>query len=200
MKVPSLVKTAALLREARDMNPGPWVDHPLHAGTAARVLAGKVPGLDCDVAFSLGALHDIGRRFGRTKMRHCLDGYKYLMALGYDDAARICLTHSFPWKHIDAVFGEWDCNGEEKLFVADYLAQAEYTAYDKLIQLCDALAMPSGFCLLEKRMVEVAVRCGTNQYTAAKWKATFACKAEFEQVMGASIYTWLPGVVENTFN
>lgn len=199
MLIPTKSEADLLLAQAGRLNPGPWVEHSLSTGRAAQAIAGRHPDLDSDAAYVLGCLHDIGRREGRTDMRHCLDGYTFLLECGWKDAARICLTHSFPYKHIDAVFGSWDCTGQEKQFVADYLAGTEYTLYDKLIQLCDALAVPSGFTLMEKRMLEVALRRGTNQYTVAKWKETFAIKAEMERTMGASIYKYLPGVVENTF-
>jgi len=65
--------------------------------------------------------------------------------------------------------------------------------------LCDALALPNGFGLIEKRMVDVALRHGVNEYIISKWKATFEIQQHFEKVIGKSIYSLLPGVVENTF-
>jgi hypothetical protein len=47
--------------------------------------------------------------------------------------------------------------------------------------------------------VDVVLRYGPNQYTVAKWQATIAIKRAFEQTMGCSLYSLLPGVVENTF-
>jgi len=88
---------------------------------------------------------------------------------------------------------------EERKFVKDYLAGIEYTEYDRLIQLSDALALPSGFCLIEKRLMDVALRYGLNDYTLLKWKATLNLQQEFEQAIGQSIYGILPGVVSNTF-
>ena len=75
----------------------------------------------------------------------------------------------------------------------------EYDDYDRLIQLCDALALPTGFCLMEKRMVDVVLRHGTNEYMLPKWKATFDIKTYFEQIIQQSVYMVLPGVVQNTF-
>jgi len=63
----------------------------------------------------------------------------------------------------------------------------------------DALALPSGFCLLEKRMVDVALRYGTTDYTVSKWKQIFKIKKDFESKIGCSIYSLLPGIVKNTF-
>lgn len=88
---------------------------------------------------------------------------------------------------------------QEKQFVASYLEQIEYTTYDRLIQLCDALALSSGICLLEKRLIDVSLRYGVDEYTVPRWKGYFALKAEFDEAIGCSIYQVLAGVVENTF-
>jgi hypothetical protein len=95
---------------------------------------------------------------------------------------------------------QMDAEAEEYRFVQTYLEQIEYDCYDRLIQLCDSLALPSGFCLMEKRLVDVVLRYGTNPLTIPKWKAYFAIRDEFESEIGGSIYALLPGVVENTFS
>jgi hypothetical protein len=69
----------------------------------------------------------------------------------------------------------------------------------RLIQLCDSLALPTGFCLLEKRLVDVVMRYGIKELTLDKWQAYFAVKAEFDRAIGKPVYSVLPGVVENTF-
>jgi hypothetical protein len=120
--------------------------------------------------------------------------------MGYHLPARICITHSFPYKNINAVFGTWDCSDEEFRFVEDFLNKTEFDDYDKLIQLCDALALPTGYCLIEKRMIDVALRHGLNEYIVPKWKETFQIQKHFEELMGKSLYSALPGVMENTFN
>ena len=93
----------------------------------------------------------------------------------------------------------WDCANDEYEFVKQYLVSTVYDDYDRLIQLCDALAFIDGYYLIEKKMVEAALRHGINEYTALKWKATFEIKEYFELRMGKSLYSILPGVVENTF-
>ena len=132
-------------------------------------------------------------------IRHVIEGYNFLVSEGFEDAARICLTHTFPVKDVNVTFGEWDCSDDERQFISEYLAQIEYTNYDRLFQLCDHLAIPSGFCLIEKRMVDAAVRHTTNEKVAQKWKEVLTIQAKFEAVIGRSVYTLLPGVVENTF-
>ena len=132
-------------------------------------------------------------------MRHVLDGYRELMRLGYDDAARIALTHSFAIQDVHAHAGIWDCSEDELAFVTSELMALSYTEYDRLIQLCDAMALPEGICLLEKRLVDVALRHGLNAYSLLRWQAIMALKAHFEAIAGGSLYRILPGVVETTF-
>ena len=196
---PNIEEAKLILAEGGKLNPVPWIEHSFYVGKAAELISKQDKELDGDTALALGMLHDIGRRFGVTSMRHSIDGYKFATEKGYNLWARICITHSFPYKNIDAVFGKWDCSEEEYIFVKEYLDNIDLSAYDKLIQLCDALALPTGYCLMEKRMLDVAMRHGVNEYTIKKWKATFEIQKYFEERIGKSIYSILPNVVENTF-
>ncbi len=199
LNIPSRQLAEDLLHEAELLNPGGWVAHSVLVGQAAEIISAHLPGLDPQTAGVLGLLHDIGRRAGVTDIRHCIDGYTYLHELGFEDAARICITHIFTIQDISAANGMWDCSEKETQFIRHYLAALQYDDYDRLIQLCDALALPTGFCLIEKRLVDVAIRRGMNSTTVDKWKATFQAKADFEARIGKSIYSLLPGVIVNTF-
>lgn len=145
-------------------------------------------------------LHDIGRRAGITGLRHIIDGYNFASEKGFHRVAKVCITHSFDYKDIRAGFGKWDCSEEEYNFVESYIDTVEYDDYDRLIQLCDALAFINGYYLIEKRMVDAVIRHGMNEYTTQKWRSTFETKNYFEQKIGKSLYTLLPGVIENTFD
>lgn len=199
MNVPSIEETKRLLSQAEKLNPGPWINHSIFAADAARNIASNHRELDSEIAYILGYLHDIGRRYGISYMRHIIDDYNFLNQMGYGDCARICLTHSFPLKNPDSYSGNKDCNAEEFDFIKKYIARVDYSAYDELIQLCDVLTTPKGFCLLEKRLVDVGLRYGVNDLTVLKWKATFEIKRKFEDAIGRSIYDLLPGVEETTF-
>lgn len=188
-----------MLAEAESRNPGPWVSHARHAAEAAERLAARLPGLDAETAYVLGLLHDIGRREGPSDMRHALDGYNHLSVQGFDLAAQISLTHSHPIRHIDAAAGKWDVSTEEYHFVRAFLERVQYSDYDRLIQLCDALALPEGLCLVEKRLVDVTLRHGFNEFTLPRWRAFLQIQHDFERALGQSIYALLPGVVETTF-
>jgi hypothetical protein len=199
MNIPSLAQAEAFIKEAQELNSGPWVQHSFFVGKAAELIAQHHPKLDSQTAFILGYLHDIGRRAGVADMRHTLDGYYFLIEKGFDSSARICITHVFPLKHINSVAGKWDCTKQELDFMAEYLTKIEFDEYDRLIQLCDAIALPSGYCLVEKRLMDVALRRGVNEFSVPRWKAFLDLQKDFESAIGQSIYKVLDGVVENTF-
>ncbi len=200
MSIPSIEQARALLAEGGRRNPGVWVSHSEYVGRAARAIAAAIDGLDPDEAEVLGMLHDIGRAAGVSRLRHVMDGYRAMAEAGYDEVARICLTHSFSVPRMHYYAGSNDCSDEDAAFLADFLATATYDDCDRLIQLCDALCLPTGFCLLEKRLVDVAVRYGTNEWTVPKWRRWFEIKADFDAKVGGNVYDLLPGVVENTFS
>ena len=199
MKIPSLSQAQNYLKEGEKRNPGPWVDHSIQVAETAKKISTHHPEIDPERAYILGLLHDIGRREGIAGMRHVMDGYYFLTEEGFPDAARICLTHSYPIPDANAGSGPWDGSVPERKFLASYLAQIEYSPYDRLIQLCDALCLPSGPVLMEKRLLDVTLRYGPNELTTRKWQAYFDIFEEFETAIGQSIYSLLPGVIENTF-
>lgn len=165
-----------------------WTDHCRTAGACARKIAERCKDLDGDRAYAMGLLHDIGRREGVMDMKHIICGYRFMKAMGYVDIARICLTHSFPYKNIKSYNGKNDCSEEETIFIKDFLEQREYDDYDRLIQLCDAVSFPKGPTYIEKRLVDVVMRRGFNDLTIPKWKAFFDLKAYFDEKAGEDIY------------
>ena len=199
MSYPSKEQAVAYLRQAEELNPGGWVPHSFYVAEAAEAIAMTHPKLDSEIAYILGCLHDIGRRVGVTDMRHLIDGYQFMMAEGFAQAGRICITHSLPLKDVRAVAGKWDCTASELAWLKTYVASIEYDDYDRLLQLCDAIALPSGFVLIEKRLMDVLLRHGVDEYTVARCRQYLALQSYFEQIIGTSIYHLLPGVVENSF-
>lgn len=197
--IPSWQVARDLLHEAAWLNPGPWVAHSKNVALAAKSIAKKCENLDANTANTLGLLHDIGRRVGVSHIKHIFAGHYFLSELGYPFAAQIALTHSFPVKEVTSYFGKRDCSPKDLRFLRSYLRKIQYTPYDELIQLCDALALPTGLCILEKRMIDVFLRHGPTKFMREKWLKTFALKDKFEKLMGVSIYEVLPGVRKNTF-
>lgn len=199
LKIPDLQEAEAIFKEAGELNPGDWIKHSRYVAVAARLISSRCPDMDEEASYILGLLHDIGRYLGTNGLKHIIEGYRFLSGKGYDDCARICMTHSFPYKDINSVYGQWNCSREETAEIEAYITRIEYDEYDKLIQLCDSLALPSGFCLLEKRFVNTAIKSGINSLIVLKWKAVLDIKRRFDLKAGCPIYGLLPDVVKNTF-
>ena len=187
-----------ILAWAHEQNPGPWMEHSRYVAMACENIARRCPGLDAERAYIYGLLHDIGRYAGVTSERHLLDGYRFCTERDWHKAAQICISHAFMIQDIDTSIGVFDMPSEDKRFMGAFVRDAVYDDYDHLVQLCDALALPTGFCLLEKRFVDVALRYGTPPHIVPRWKRILEIKAMFEEKMGCSIYCLLPGAVQNS--
>ena len=187
------------LEWAGKLNPGKWIEHSRFVALACKNIAAQCEDLSADQAYCFGLLHDIGRYAGVTSEKHLIDGYHFCMERGWEKAAQICISHAFMIQDIETSIGTFDVSDQDYLFMKHFIKNAVYDDYDRLVQLCDALALPSGFCLLEKRFVDVAIRYGTPPVTVARWKKILEIKMLFEEKIGGSIYKQLPGVVENTF-
>ncbi len=169
-KYPDKNTAIKVLEQAEKLNPGQWKQHSEFVALACKNIAKRCTDIDSDKAYVLGLLHDIGRRVGVVSERHMIAGYQYCMEQGWDEVAKICVTHSFIIQDIDSAIGKWDVTKEEYELTKNIINSTVYDDYDLLVQLSDALALSTGFCLLERRFVDVACRYGVNEYTVARWK------------------------------
>ena len=187
------------LEIAGEINPGPWTKHSINTGIAARNIAEKIPGMDAEKAYVVGLLHDIGRRckYGFVDIpAHVYEGYKYCMEKGWDEAARICMTHSYLRMQDEFCY---EPETEHETAIKDYIMNCgEPDDYDRLIQLCDSLATDYGFVILEKRFVDVTRRYGIMEGYIKGWDIAFGIKEDFEKRMGCSIYDVLPDIGKTT--
>lgn len=179
--LPTREEAMELVRDGLVCNPEPWGKHCLTAAHCAEKIASACGDMDAEKAYVLGLLHDIGRKFGARHLGHVFDGYTYMKSLGYDEVAKICLTHSFSNHTIDEYIGKFDVSDEELALIKRELAKAEYDEYDYLIQLCDCLAGAEGVLDMENRMNDVKKRYGS--YPQAKWDANMKLKGYFEEKM-----------------
>ncbi len=184
--LPTRKKAEEILKEAEKCNPGPWGNHSRVAAHCAEKIAHECADLDPDKAYILGLLHDIGRKFGIRHLGHVSDGYSYMMSLGYDEAARICLTHSFHNQILEDYIGKFDTSEEELSLIRSKLQAVSMNEYDRLIQLCDSLAGAEGVMNIEERMEDVRKRYG--DYPQEKWNRNLELKREFENKTGKNIY------------
>lgn len=184
--LPSREEAEKLLLDAEQCNPGQWGDHSRITAECAEKIAMLCEGMDADKAYIVGLLHDIGRKFGIKHFGHIYDGYTYMMRLGYDEAARICLTHSFNIQDVHSYVGNFDVSEERQREIEDALNNVAYDDYDRLIQLCDSIAGAEGVMYIEDRMEDVKRRYG--KYPKEKWDHNLSLKEMFEKKMGRSIY------------
>lgn len=175
-----------LLKDAEQYNPGAWVTHSQITARCAEQIAGACEDMDSEKAYILGLLHDIGRRFGVKHLGHIYDGYHYMRKLGYDEVAKICLTHSFSIQNIHDYIGRFDIKDEEIRELEEALASTEYDDYDRLIQLCDSMAGADGIMKMEDRMSDVARRYGS--YPQEKWDKNMELKDYFSAKAGRDLY------------
>lgn len=182
---PAREEAERLLIEAEACNSGPWGNHSRVAAMCAEKIAAAA-GMDKEKAYVLGLLHDIGRKFGVKHLGHVYDGYQYMKELGYDEVARICLTHSFSVPDLEVYIGNRDISDKQQEEIRAALAACVYDEYDKLIQLCDALAGADGVVPMEERMADIRKRYGS--YPQDKWDANMALKSYFEEKAGEDIY------------
>lgn len=193
--LPTRTEAERELKLAEELFPGLWGDHSRNVARAAEAIA-RACGLDADKSYLFGLLHDIGRRTGYSNMRHTIDGYRYLLTLGWDEAAVICLTHSYPTLDVYQDIGRVDVSDDDLRWMDDFIRTRTFDDYDRLIILCDGLAFADRICVLEQRFVDTSIRYGVYPFTVPRWQATLAIKADFEARMGRSIYDVLPGVRE----
>lgn len=184
--LPARTEAERLLREAERCNPGPWGNHSRVAAHCAEKIAELCEGMDAEKAYILGLLHDIGRKFGVRHLGHVSDGYTYMMSLGYEEAAKICLTHSFQNQSMEDYIGKSDTSDEEHRLIHTALGNVVMDDYDRLIQLCDALAGSEGVLDMEERMEDVKKRYGS--YPQEKWDSNVKLKDYFEKKIGKDIY------------
>lgn len=187
------------LQKASRNNSGAWTAYSRYVAKACEYIAARCSFLSAEETYILGLLHDIGRYAGVTSEKHLIDGYRCCMEQGWEKAAQICISHAFMIPDIHTSIGTFDVSKEDYLFMKNFLEHAVYDDYDRLVQLCDALALPTGFCLLEKQFVDVTLRYGVHPATIDRWKKILEIKAYFEKHIGCSIYELLPDVVENSF-
>ena len=184
--LPTKEEAEEILKEAEQCNPGPWGNHSRTAAHCAERIAFYCADMDVNKAYILGLLHDIGRKFGTRHLGHVSDGYSYMMSLGYDEVARICMTHSFSDGTTKYYVGKFDTTEEELELIETMLKNTVLDEYDKLIQLCDAMSGSEGVMNMEDRMNDVRRRYG--HYSQQKWDSNMALRKHFEKKMGMDLY------------
>ncbi len=186
-------KALEMLEESRGKAPDDgWINHSICVGNAAFKIA-EALGLDAEYAITLGYIHDIGKSLDNFK-NHIIGGYNYLKELGYDEEyAAICMTHSYLNNDVICTAGGIPPDKEKK---AAFIAQHEYTIYDRIINLCD-LICTSKVVTLEKRLIDIMIRRGVHENTVYHIKEAQKLKASFDDMLGFNLYKLFPDILDN---
>ena len=170
-----------------------YIVHTTGVADSARKIAEKTPYLNADKAYVLGLLHDYGKKYDERASGkfHVQIGYEELLAMGYSDSARICLTHSFPVVN----FNDKDYSSYRPEWLAwahQALQNVKYDDYDRLIQLCDLFFEGMSKVGFEERFAGIARRYGLCfEQTAVMRECAVKNKAYFDGLCGTDIYQLL---------
>ncbi len=171
--------------------------HSLMVACCAQMIAAKIPGMDANKAYILALLHDYGKIRSENNSFHGLIGYKLLKSMGYDDSARICLSHSFQSKNFR--LEDYDNYDRQAIFEAkNALCELDLDDYDLLVQLCDLLVLVGvGYVSLKSRLAFVKQKYGLPIVRLKRaYRDTLNLKKYFDLLCGCDIYLLL-GIKED---
>lgn len=147
--IPNKDKVRNMVDEAFKINPGRWIIHSHLVGKSAEKIA-KELGLDPEIAYACGMVHDIGKGYGHEDMAHMMEGYRILRFDSYFFPAKIALGHGFVTDEISSYHGKANISEKDLEFLEAYLKKREIDPYEKLIILLDNL-IGEEYLGLEKR-------------------------------------------------
>jgi len=198
---PSREEAENIFLWAYEKNPEPWAKHCRAVARVAEEIALKSD-LNPEKAYIFGLFHDIGYyayESGKGSTCHIYFGYELMMEKGYETAAKICLTHSFPIQDFTTYSGsDMYCNDEQKTFITSFLSEAVYDDYDKLIMLSDCLGTAQGIVTMDKRNIDIVMRKGFNENTLKVWSAYYGLKDYFDKKCGMNIYNLFFNEIKNS--
>ena len=186
MSYPRIEIAEGILQKRKEIRSGSWVQHSKNTAFIARKISEK-SGMNGELAYCMGLLHDIGRSFTEGQFQHIAEGYRYMNQLGYDEIARICLTHSFAVQDIHSYVGKMDISVADVAEFQTLLKEVQYNDYDRLIQFCDCISTEDGFVLPEQKFVRSVFQYGMNKFTVQKWKEVLAIGRHFGRKIGMDL-------------
>ena len=168
--------------------------HYLRVAKNAEAIAKTLAHLDSEKAYIIGLLHDYGKidELQDKNIFHGLSGYKRLMTMGYDEAARAALVHSFFEKETITPERYQSYNRNDIIECANLLAKTPFDDYDRLVHLADLLAMSTQATTIEARFEYLAVTYDIDD-ELLKDKYALACdlKDYFDNLCGCDVYDLL---------
>lgn len=197
MTLPTLQQAHGLVANLADefhrlhMNTYGNFGHYLRVAKNAQKIALAIPGLNPDKAYIMGLLHDYGQaaEVGDKHYFHGLIGYQQLLAMGYDEAARAALVHSFFENEEITPESYHSYDRQSIIKCAEILRLRPFDDYDRLVHLADLTATGSKATTIERRFEYLAVQYKINEKMIAQ-KFLMACqlKAYFDKLCKRNIY------------
>ena len=170
-----------------------WILHSIYVGIAAKRIAIAL-NLDSEYAKVLGYIHDIGRKINHNN--HPIEGYKYLIKLGYFKEASISLTHSFINNDINITAGGGLKDIDSYKYIEGFLKKTPISPYDNIIQLCDLFCLETGFTTIEKRLLDISLRKGVYDNSYLYYQEVMKLKTKLEDKIGCDLYNLFPEIKE----
>ncbi len=166
--------------------------HSRDVGMVAEIFAKKTKYLNHEKAYVLGLLHDCGYILDEKKEHifHGVVGYHYMMSLGYDEVAKVCLTHSFYTENF---------RDEDYPHLQDFIPECRkimenfsFDDYDKLISLCNMMNNAGKICSIDSRIQSVSAeyQIPLKQLNNIK-KDLYEIKSFFDEKCQNDIYNFL---------
>lgn len=194
--IPSREKVRYYLEQGFKSNPNKWIIHSYLVGETCKNLAKKI-GLDPDIAYACGSLHDIGKGKADSYKDHMIEGYRLLRRDSYFFPARICLTHTFVVRDL-RFYEVYSDFGKDKEFLEDYLNSISYTDYDRLIQLVD-ISIKHEYLGIENRFKELSPYYKDDDFVTFIKGEYFKLEEYFENLAGGKVSDFLPEKDESKF-
>ncbi len=167
--------------------------HSAMVAVCAEIIASRLPDIDGQKAYMMGLFHDFGKLVYNDEVSdkfHGLEGYKVLTELGYDELARINLTHTFYQQELNpreyTSYNPWELRRCKHL-----LKTLPFNDYDRLIQLCDRLAVGVTYNIKQRiQFIQDTYRLPTA-LAKKKYREALLLKKYFDEKCGCDIYKLL---------
>jgi len=167
--------------------------HSAMVAVCAEIIASRLPEIDGQKAYLMGLFHDFGKLVYNDEVCdkfHGLEGYKFLKNLGYDELARINLTHTFYQQELNlreyASYNPWEMRHCKQL-----LNKLPFDDYDRLIQLCDRLSVGVTYNIKERmKFIQNTYRLPVA-LVKKKYREALQLKKYFDDKCGCDIYKLL---------
>ena len=179
------------LNRRRNRTEDASIAHYRDVARCAQILAKRLS-LDEEKAYILGFLHDYGEFIERSfaDTFHGTAGYDIMMQKGYDEVARVCLTHSF-WEGIYDPNHFTYCK-KEVARAEELIKKLQLDEYDYLIQMSDLLCCEYKFVTVEERLNYIIKTYNVPVEDALiKRQKAKKIKQEFDKKCGMDIYKLL---------